>query len=535
MIATIFRGCGFNKSALTEAQAILGLNNGSTPTFEVLVLTASVQLELKQFDEAEKSIVAAFESGPSSSLEPKAMREALLLRGQIELAMEKLDVALQTFEYCRSYSPDDVNSAEVLISLLKTYDLKGDFEGFVAAFRQWSLIDRIVLLTSFRGDDIGDDDALEMELLFSKTMMQAGTAAYLVEVYEEVIKYLDRVDAGAPLRVSLASLRKRLDDDGQASKGLLNEILDSEYPVTGYALTEADPGEVLFETFSMMYDILYEEFRVTQDSTMKNSLLKGCQDLPNRKLALAYPQRRSNINHFALLDARMLRKMGPSSEYERVLRGAFSACYEALTDTVGFNDSDNLADLTMILADIPGFENEARIIFSATFSKLDPDVADDTFEDDSEYEDSDEDEETEEDTPASNTTANTNEGDIAKGIKYYCAGACEPKKVARRWNGNTWYRCLTCSECMLCADCYNKRQEYNSGKPCEPWAKYCGQNHRYIKGPMAGWRGVTQGMVDIEGQEPFAFSDWLKDLKEVKWEKYWTDFWLNENVGPSLL
>jgi hypothetical protein len=108
----------------------------------------------------------------------------------------------------------------------------------------------------------------------------------------------------------------------------------------------------------------------------------------------------------------------------------------------------------------------------------------------------------------------------------YCDGEC-----GRAWS--SWevpiYFCLLCTNCDLCPTCYNKRMAQNRGEPSTYWRPYCGQNHRYAKGPIKGWKGVKGGVMRIEGEngeiEELKAQDWLKEL-DVRWNKAWENFWM---------
>jgi hypothetical protein len=41
-----------------------------------------------------------------------------------------------------------------------------------------------------------------------------------------------------------------------------------------------------------------------------------------------------------------------------------------------------------------------------------------------------------------------------------------------------------------------------------------------------GWKGIKNGEMHIEGQEPVKFDDFLKELEEIKWPKAWREFWV---------
>ena len=92
------------------------------------------------------------------------------------------------------------------------------------------------------------------------------------------------------------------------------------------------------------------------------------------------------------------------------------------------------------------------------------------------------------------------------------------------WTDGPIYCCLTCNNCDLCPDCYQKRTASTENEIPGEWKTYCGVNHRYIKGPIRGWKGVKGGVIKIEEDE-IEFKAWLKDLQDTKWKEAWGKFW----------
>jgi hypothetical protein len=106
----------------------------------------------------------------------------------------------------------------------------------------------------------------------------------------------------------------------------------------------------------------------------------------------------------------------------------------------------------------------------------------------------------------------------------FCDGRCGV--TIKSWT-QPFYYCLVCPSCDLCEDCHSKRLKQTAGEIEEPWLSFCGVNHRYIKGPMKDWKGIKNGVIRV-GDEEIAVKDWLRGLKEERWQNAWKTFWTRQ-------
>lgn len=91
-----------------------------------------------------------------------------------------------------------------------------------------------------------------------------------------------------------------------------------------------------------------------------------------------------------------------------------------------------------------------------------------------------------------------------------CNGDCGFSQS--KWEQPLYY-CIICFDCDLCPGCYDGRVAQNHGKEANNhWRSYCGKNHSYIRGPVAGWRGVKNGYIRIVGEEDIHIDTWLTEL-----------------------
>ncbi|CAG8978789.1 hypothetical protein HYALB_00011054 [Hymenoscyphus albidus] len=99
------------------------------------------------------------------------------------------------------------------------------------------------------------------------------------------------------------------------------------------------------------------------------------------------------------------------------------------------------------------------------------------------------------------------------------------------------YLCIVCTNIDLCTICHGKWISLNGGGQSGYWRPYCGYDHRYIKGPIEGWRGVRDGEIRImvDGKiEKIKLSVWLSEL-DGRWNQAWDRFWRRldgvKNIG----
>jgi hypothetical protein len=245
--------------------------------------------------------------------------------------------------------------------------------------------------------------------------------------------------------------------------------------------------------------------------------------------------------------------MGPAREYQNTLQRIFRTCIEGLEDTVSWNDADSLRLLAKVLASLDGLERDASIALSAQFSILDRSIYEDsaTGSEDSDIESvgpldaqhptsanpeeqrppesngrkDDENTENEARTSGKDSAAVNHLDEDLVGLEYSC-DICQ--EFATSWV-RPLYLCLVCTNTDLCVGCREKRLKWNrEGEEEDTWTTVCGKNHHYIRGPMAGWKGIKDGVIRI-GEEEVPVKQWIKELKEERWPKAWEAFWSRES------
>src|SRR5690606_12037475 len=96
--------------------------------------------------------------------------------------------------------------------------------------------------------------------------------------------------------------------------------------------------------------------------------------------------------------------------------------------------------------------------------------------------------------------------------------ACET--TFQDWTKGAVYLCYYCTEMDLCQSCYQKRLDSEDGKAEDQWRVICPKDHKHIKGPVDGWKGLKDGVLHFEDKE-IPFQHWLTEVKEKAWPEAW--------------
>lgn len=501
-------------TAISAAAGDLGDTTESSESFRTLHLLAAIQSNLKDYEAAQESITRAMTR--HDGISPEHLRRAYITQAEIYTDLEKTDEAIESYEQARQANPTEPLRGEFLRDEFDVWN--ENHKAMELVKEKWTLQERLEWMTR----DFSADESHHYDFMIAA--IDANEHDFVVEVYQEIIGLLDHFDAGVPLRNSFAYWY-HINGDNASIRTQCLAILDSTLNSSNgesYRFTGEAADYAMYCAISRLADTIYEEFRSTADRAEKARLFDEAKGLMDRRLAHAVTLQKSSQVHYKVTLARMARKLGPLHEFEDILNQAFTFTIDALMDDISWNDSWNLELLSSVLSSLDGLEREAQIALSAMFSKVDAkdentiEHTDGDGDEESTSDQSDEEDEDEDPLPE-------DEGDLS-GNSRFCRGPrCEVSW--RAWKGRKIYQCLYCWNMLLCEACFEKRMGYNAGGPIPPGEHFCGKNHRY-SGPVDGWKGIKNGMILIEGEEPFAFKDWLKELKEKKWQQAWENFWM---------
>lgn len=110
-------------------------------------------------------------------------------------------------------------------------------------------------------------------------------------------------------------------------------------------------------------------------------------------------------------------------------------------------------------------------------------------------------------------------------VSYTCKGQCLDRVTWNSWKSDEpMYQCLFCTESRLCQECYDIRMKCNVGHRSNNVHDFCCSNGQYMKGPVKGWQGISDGIIYIDGEKPKPFKQFAEEVLQ-QWNTAWTEFW----------
>ncbi|KAF4995949.1 hypothetical protein FGRMN_4804 [Fusarium graminum] len=518
-IASLLLNCDDRASAQKMCQKAIDIAEVMEERLKASELMATICMKT-DVEAAYNNIISSLGYiAESSAVSLDLERRLLITKARIEVLMENQDEAANSFAKARTIDPTALTTGDILSEEINIFGEDNDKWRVINTLMTWRPLERLAWITW----KFNKDEAEERSLLLIEAAVHTGKHDLIIGIYKEAIEYLDNVQAGAPLRIDLGFFYLEVCDDAQKAKDVTDEILDSRYSKLRYPVTRASPNYILelaIELQSQANNIL---FRDSDDPAIMSELLNAQEGLLERPLALDVPPTSETfLFQMDLTLSRMYAKMGPAVKFQTKLQAMIDKCIERLRDKVGWNDADSLAQLATALSDLSivvkhgeELKRVATILVSAQFSVL---------------------------TVTEDEAAKYVEGKIAAGqdtqsesseeglgdpadVERQCVGPCKPNTTFSRWGTSVGYQCLTCYFCFLCEECYGKLDDLSNELKERKYPKYCEKQFGHIKAPIEGWRGVKNGKVMIEGEEPVSFTQLLDNIQGDLCKEAWKDFW----------
>ncbi|KAL7943602.1 hypothetical protein V8C42DRAFT_327965 [Trichoderma barbatum] len=561
-VGEIFFHYGHYKAAdlmCNKAYDLCRSGDDNAEEFKISVLHSKVLLKLHDKDKAFETILECVKDIETVNVPTSLKRLALLAKAEVETKLKMREAAAESYTKAKAIDPTGLTSGDALVKEIELFEKVSDYAGYFRTLKSWSAIDRLTWM-AWNYCDEGHERHDRLRSLAIKE----GEADLLIETYKSAIQFLDRLNSGAPLRLELALAYFRATGDLENARKSLDEIFSSTSGGYPYSITDESPQTMLQRVVDVMSDVLYEIFRGSRDPKVKLEALEALKGLMDRPLSLSVPIYTSlDLVHRRIVIASMCLKMGQGSEFQERLQSVLDDCFAGLSDKVSWNDGQNLEKLghaLMLLSksipDGQDIQRYARTVISAMFSKITaaPDDEDelnsgsDEFSDEEDDDSDDEDEiapegvvalgrvgtfegmaafETMDSIRSGKKSTPKDEGDLGNPdiVVYSCdGGLCSPVAGFAWWGDSVVHYCAECSTTLICEICYSARHDPEKvGSPNV--IHFCDKRHNYIKLPVEGWRGIKDGIMRVDGEEPVKFESFLSNLQNEICKNAWDRFW----------
>ncbi|UKZ68188.1 uncharacterized protein TrAtP1_009223 [Trichoderma atroviride] len=356
-----------------KATTSLTAGDDHTEKFKVAILRCNVLLKLHEKDDAFKTILECVEGIGTANVPTSLKRLALLAKAKIETKRGMREDAAESYTLAKLIDPTGLSSGDSLVSELNLFEKASDYAGYFQTLKSWSSSNRLTWMAwNYCNEGQERHDVLRALAL------QEGETEFLIEAYKDAAQFLDRLNAGAPMRLELAVTYFRAAGDLENSRKCLDEVFASTSNGYPYSITDEEPQSTLQRAVDLMSDVLYETFRGSRDPGVKAEALAALKGLMDRPLSLSVPIYTAlDLVYRRIVIASMCLKMGHGGEFQERLQSILDDCFAGLTDKVSWNDGQNLEKLghaLMVLSKaIPegqDIQRYARIVVSAMFSKI---------------------------------------------------------------------------------------------------------------------------------------------------------------------
>ncbi|KAK2778817.1 hypothetical protein CKAH01_11591 [Colletotrichum kahawae] len=530
--AEVLLKTGYLEPAEKTCRTALQLCNPSNPEwYRASSVLCDILLQAKKNEDAYQFAGSAVSELWRVDIPGHLKRSVCISYARAQTQLRDFDSALQHYSEAKNSDPDGITPASDLVAELSVFFRKADQAGYIQALKSWSLLERITWLASNYATEGEDRLALLCDIA-----VQAGEKQFIVEFYEQVVAFLDNLDAGTPLRLDLAVVYFEACKDAEKALSILNEIFDSHDMGFVYPITAVTPVWVIGMALKLMTNVQVKLFRRSRDPVYKAKRLQSLASLLKRPLSLDVPHispavtatHRVGLSYMYLV-------MGPKAKFEETLRILLKESFDGLSDSIEWNDGPYVWTLTQALALLSRalgnddtLRRYARIVGSALLSRLTKSQEDDNSavgKEEVSYAPRKTTIETEEGEHGPEDNFPEDEGDLLSDPWYTYGGFCSPARPFQRWGDGSAYFYITFETGMICEECQAEYEAMKRGEGTGKVRYFHGIAHDYFKLPVEGWRGVKNGLLRLDGEEPVPFDKFLKKLQTEVIENAWDRLW----------
>lgn len=368
----------------------------------------------------------------------------------------------------------------------------------------------------------------ELNKSFLPAAVSTGRVAEILKIYNQILGDLKLGNCEIIWYATLARSYIAMKDLQPASDVLRlasSYVFKKSYLKIGSR--RYDASSLVEDYINLTSDVVYSKFRDSHQPDVKTMFLQEAEAILFQPLPQSIRLTPTSMIPHLIVLSRMQKRVGTFQKYQESLQQAFDMCWANLHDDSILNDMQNLLYLAKILAIAPFFHREAEIVSSAQLYLIRK------YSDLGELGNSEKIQEAEGDVEYSSYRLLHDKG-ILKGRNLFMTQSCARSRIeddCKRffgwgsWGSSPMYICLCCATSILCQDCYDERIKRN-GRPSqvETEIDFCCDAGEYIKAPMDGWKGVRDGKIYIENEEPVEFDTFLEQVRD-KWKRTWVEFW----------
>lgn len=560
-VATILLKNGLKVPAETTCRQALELCTSTDEEwYRASCVLINILLERKKKKEAYQVSQTAVNELRTNEVPAPLRRNVHTTHAKVQRKLGLLGPALESYAQAKASDPDGITPGEDLVGELKVVDRKEDKTEYIQMLKGWSLLERITWLASEYLDE-GE----ERHATFCDIASETGEKEFIVQFYEEATSFLDNIDAAPPLRLDLALVYLEVCRDPQKTLETLDQVFDGHatgyrYPVVGGSALWMIP-----RALDCMANVQVELFRRSRDPVYKGKRIASMASMMQRPFVLDVPRTSASFTSSQRIAlAYMYMVMGPVSKFQEITQSLLDDCFVGLADSVGWNDSPYLWTLAKTLALMSrALRNDdklrryARIVGSAMFSQLTKDEKDasdkagtdglaangkengtegsksEGDEKDSQDQTPNEGDEVEIDSSDDENKLGPmpdNEGDLIDNEEalYSCGGFCYPARKFQWWANRSAYLYVTHETGMICEECQAEYDAIQRGEKSFRGRYFWGIGHDKLKLPVEGWKGVKDGVLRIEGEEPIAVDAFFEKLRTEVCRDVWERLWAGD-------
>ena len=497
----------------------------------------NAEYHLKKCYEAAGNCLSLYNEKPevqkhSDSVEAEWQYQYLVTtRARCEVFMGDVEAAIKTM--LTLDTPNDFGIwTETLDDITAELEKEGNFERIVELLRK-------VQVTELRG--WLDYGALGPNRRIQQAAWQCNDKDFLIETYSKILRspYYKLYGERKHIQSTLAQVHRSVFPDFEESKRLWNEMFAEYFRKNKDNWHEA----FLYDSRLQLADVITLQFRSTNQGAEKIALYEEMKSLALEHELARAKEFNPYQSQTSISLAVMMRVMASSQDFQSHMEKTFQSCIEALTDATTENDSMGFRQLAKTLALVPGLTRETRIAYTLQF--LEVSDYDAQWSNENESNDSSDADDEEEPDSQSNTGSN----DVGKiddrsiGLSIRCSGC---SRYYFSWRSGSLYFCIMCTDCHLCKGCWKQRTSCKDAE-WKSWKLFCGEDHKYIRGPIENWRGFKKGVMKFQIPEEdnvrqdddgtrkksrvveIEFDTWLEEV-QVKWVDAWKDFWRTDSL-----